>query len=284
MQYIIYVTKEINNHFQSIRSDNNRLQEVVDDKASGNSLDDKLKGLIEFLESQLSIKAPSGNPQQKLDFLTSELKTRETKETREQIHILKQVDNKFGSKENSPFARQIQALKKDVLNNIKEKLQNQSRTNKEEKEEVQSQFIDTQQSSKTIPKKSFEQRVSFQNNLADHNQGFFEDSAFKMSEFALEDPRAKEAYRMCRAADQFWTGEKAFLTELKDAGSSTQNQAQLDIAFRDLITLQLQMSSNFDVDFDNLEKGKLGQGERDDIAADIASKKAEIRELHSNLA
>lgn len=282
MQYIIYVAKEINNHFQSIRSgNNNRLQEVVDDKASGNSLDDKLKGLIEFLEGQLSIKAPSGNPQQKLDFLTSELKTRETKE---QIHILKQVDNKFGSKENSPFARQIQALKKDVLSNIKEKLQNQSTTNKEEKEEVQSQFIDTQQSSKTIQKKSFEQRVSFQNNLADHNQGFFEDSAFKMSEFALEDDRAKEAYRMCRAADQFWTGEKAFLTELKDAGSSTQNQAQLDIAFRDLITLQLQMSSNFDVDFENLEKGKLGQGERDDIAADIASKKAEIRELHSNLA
>jgi hypothetical protein len=282
MQYIIYVAKEITNQFQiNASGNNNRLQEVLDGKATGNSLDDKLKGLIEFLEGQLSIKAPAGNSQQKLNFLTSELKTRETKE---QIHILKQVDNQFGSKENSPFAQQVQALKKDVLQNIKEKLQNESTTNKEEKENISSQFIDTQNTTKIIAKKPFEQRVSFQSNLADHNKGFFEDSAFKMSEFALEDPRAKEAYRMCREADKFWTGEKEFLTELKDAGSSTQNQAQLDIAFRDLITLQLQMSSNFDVDFENLEQGKLGQGERDGIAAEIASKKAEIRELHSNLA
>ena len=144
-------------------------------------------------------------------------------------------------------------------------------------------FLQFESANQTIAKKPIEKSLGFMQNFADHQQGFFEDSAFKFSEFAGSSNKSKEAYRLVREADKFWQEEGQFLKELKGAGKSKENNAELQTALRELFTLQLQMGSRFDADFANIESGKNGGSEREDISSAISEKKSQIRALHSSL-
>lgn len=145
-------------------------------------------------------------------------------------------------------------------------------------------YLQFEQSSLNVAKKPLEKSLGFMLNFADHQQGFFEDSAFKFSEFAATSDKSKQAYLLVREADKFYQDERGFLQELKGAGKSRENNTELQAALRELFTLELQMGSRFDADFANIESGKKGGSDREDLSSAISEKKSEIRTLHSNLA
>lgn len=279
----------------------NRLREVRGQAGAGGA-SSELKSFIEFLEGILGQKAPDGDDYQKIEFLTNKIKERSPQE---QIGILKELNSGFSSKEGSNLDATVKALKKDVISTLKESAKQDKNIastlvdNKNSLGQISldrqtsatdlisgdNKFIDTQDSGiQGIAKKPFEKSLGFMQNFADHQQGFFEESAFKISEFAGTSDKSKAAYRLMREADNFWEGEKGFLSELKGAGKSRDNEAQLHSALRDLFTLELQMGSRFDADFANVEKGSSGKSDRTDLSSAISEKKSEIRSLHSNLA
>lgn len=133
-------------------------------------------------------------------------------------------------------------------------------------------------------RKPLEKSIEFGKNFAEHQEKFFEDSAFTFSEFAGTSKKSKEAYGLVRKAQNFWKAEGEFLGELKAAGKSRTNNQELQVALRDLFTLEIQMGSRFDADFANIESGKKDDSGTDDISSAIAEKKSEIKTLHSNLA
>jgi hypothetical protein len=274
----------------------NRLREVRGQAGAGGA-SSELKSFIEFLEGILGQKAPDGNDHQKIEFLTNKIKERSPQE---QIGLLKEISSGFSSKEGTNIVSTVKSLTKDVISALKESAKqgkNVATTLVDNKSSLDRQtsatdlisgnnkFIDTQDSGiQGIAKKPFEKSLGFMQNFADHQQGFFEESAFKISEFAGTSDKSKAAYRLMREADNFWEGEKGFLSELKGAGKSRDNEAQLHTALRDLFTLELQMGSRFDADFANVEKGSSDKSNRTDLSSSISEKKSEIRSLHSNLA
>lgn len=279
----------------------NRLREVRGQAGAGGA-SSELKSFIEFLEGILGQKAPDGDDHQKIEFLTTKIKERSPQE---QIGLLKEISSGFSSKEGTNLDATVKALKKDVISTLKESAKQDKniattlvdnkgslgqisldrQTSARDLISGDNKFIDTQDSGiQGIAKKPFEKSLGFMQNFADHQQGFFEESAFKISEFAGTSDKSKAAYRLMREADNFWEGEKGFLSELKGAGKSRDNEAQLQTALRDLFTLELQMGSRFDADFANVEKGSSDKSDRTDLSSAISEKKSEIRSLHSNLA
>jgi hypothetical protein len=281
-----------------------RLQNVKGQAGGGgvaSANDSKLRALVEYLEGVLGVKAPEGDNYTKLQYLTSKLQERPPKE---QVEILKLVDKQFPSTKSSPLKNTIKGLKQHVLAGLKDK----ARTDKgvasdlvNSKESLgqlnvdqhrsgldivapDHKFINTQTDSiRGLAKKPYEKSLGFMLNFADHQQGFFEDSAFKFSEFAATSDKSKQAYLLVREADKFYQDERGFLQELKGAGRSRENNTELQAALRELFTLELQMGSRFDADFSNIEAGKKGGSDREDISSAISEKKSEIRTLHSNL-
>jgi hypothetical protein len=278
-----------------------RLQEVRGQAGSG-PVSTELKSLIQYLEGILGEQAPDGDDYQKLEFLTQKIKE---KSPQEQIDILKQVSNEFSTKEGSSLDQTIKSLKKDVLQTLKEASKHDKGTahtlavNKNTLGAIQvdqnnsgldlvsndNKFISVQNNDlKGIAKKPFEKSLGFMQNFADHQQGMFEDNAFKFTEFAGTSDKSKSAYKLMREADNFWKEEKGFLQELKGAGKSRDNNTELQAALRDLFTLEIQMGSSFDTDFANIETGKKGDSDKPDLSSKISEKKSEIKSLHSNLA
>ena len=268
-------------------------------QAGGFGVSSELKSLIEFLEGILGEKAPESSDQQKLEYLTQKIKERSPEE---QISILKEINGNFKAKKGSGLEKQVNSLKKELLGHLKELAKNDKNTaliTKQEKlgpisldsKEAQqgysssTSFVDEVQAPNQVSgmaRKPLEKSLDFMKNFAEHQQGFFEDSAFKISEFAGTSDKSKQAYKLMREADKFWQEEKTFLGELKDAGKSRDNNDKLQIALRDLLTLEMQMGSRFDADFANIEKGN-SDSDRSELNGKISEKKSEIKALHSSM-
>jgi hypothetical protein len=278
-----------------------KIQELRGQAGSG-PVSSELKSLIEFLESLLGEKAPDGDDHQKLEFLTQRIKE---KSPEEQIGILKELSKNFSAKQGSSLEHNVKSLKKEVLATLKEAAKQDkgiANTLINSKESLGQISIDKQSSGideiagsnkfinvqdenlRGVAKKPFEKSLGFLVNFADHQQGFFEDSAFKFSEFAGTSDKSKEAYKVMREADKFWQGEKSFLQELKSAGKSRDNGSELQAALVELATLQVQRGSTFDQDFANIESGKKGGTDHSDLDNSISDVKSKIKTLHSNLA
>lgn len=261
----------------------------------------ELKALIEYLEALLGEKAPDGDDSQKLQFLTQKIKERSPQE---QVDILKNVSTNVSTGKGSSLDSTVKSLTKDVLSNLKELAKHDKGTantlavNKETLGAIavddqksgldvidpSGKFISVQNDNlRGVAKKPIEKSLGFLVNFADHQQGFFEDSAFKFAEFAGTSDKSKEAYKVMREADKFWQGEKSFLQEMKQAGKSRENGPELQALLVELATLQVQRGSTFDQDFEAIgtSKAKADHTDLDNAIGDVKSK---IKSSHSNLA
>ncbi len=144
-------------------------------------------------------------------------------------------------------------------------------------------YLQYEASSIGMAKKPFEKSLGFMSNFAEHQQNFFEESSFTFSEFAANSDKSKYAYALTREAQKFWIEEQGFLKELKEAGPSRKNNKKLHDALKELFTLQIQMGSRFDADFENLGSKKHGSAQRVALKGQISEIKSRINSLHSGM-
>ena len=260
--------------FHKVDADQNKKSAQINEKSSD------LQALVKFLENALGEKAPDGSPSFKIEYLRNKIKEKPAKE---QVGILKELGSKFGGQKGTDQV--VKSIKQDIIGSLKELTnRKQDPASASDPVETGNRFVDVQDSKITgVSKKPLEKSLGFMINFAEHQQGFFEDSSFKASEFATESDPAKELYKLSREADKFWSGEVNFLQEYKAAGESRENKNELQGALRDLFNLEIQMNSRFDMDFEDSKIIGASKSERDDIATEISNKKSEIRTLHSNL-